>query len=71
MKMGQVLGGRRKGPRTKKGKKKSKPVKVALKIKGTAEQVQKAAQSFAKVGVNEPSESQAVRGDHISDPKAG
>jgi hypothetical protein len=50
MKVGMMLGGRRKGPRTKPKKqapKKKKQVKIALKIKGTVNQVQKAVQQLA------------------------
>ncbi len=52
MKIGQMLGGRRKGPRTKPGKKKASPkkkkqVKVKLKISGNVNQVTKAVQQLA------------------------
>jgi hypothetical protein len=47
MKMGMVLGGRRKGPRSKKVAKKRKQVKVAIKVKGNVDQVQKAVQKLA------------------------
>jgi len=52
MKVGMMLGGRRKGPKKKAGKKKSslkkkKQVKVSLKVKGTTDQVQKAVQQLA------------------------
>lgn len=50
MKVGMMLGGRRKGPRTKAKKqtpKKKKQVKVKLKISGTTNQVQKAVQQLA------------------------
>ena len=68
MKMGQVLGGRRKGPRSKKASKKKKAVKVSVKVKGNVNQVSKAIKQMAGVekGVNVPSQSQADRGDDLS-----
>lgn len=53
MRVGMMLGGRRAGPRTKPGKKKTSPkkqkkVKVKLKVSGTVEQVQNAVTKLAE-----------------------